>query len=83
MKKIILTTSLIFALSFTAEKEYKVVYDLPNWESKLQLIERAKQAIKESDFPIKFALPLIDSLTSFQNEIKTQVLKQIDTTKAK
>ena len=84
MRKTLLALSIIILLSFAAEKTYTVTYTVYEWQSKLQLLEYTKNAIKQSDLPTKISLPLIDSLTLFQNQINQQVSKQLsDTTKKK
>lgn len=89
MKKTILTFIVIPALTFFAvlffgfragnenEQKYKVEYTVPKWESKIQLLEAAKNIIKQSDIAAKVALPLSDSLTAFENEIIEQVKIQM------
>lgn len=84
MKKLITALSIIILLSFAAEKTYTVTYTVNEWQSKLQLLEYTKNAIKQSDLPTKISLPLMDSLTLFQNQITQQVSRQLqDTTKKK
>ena len=84
MKKTLLVLASIIALSFVAEREYHVRYELKSWESKVQTLQVAAQALKQSDLPSKYANPLADSLTKFAQEIIGQVNLQIaDTTKKK
>ena len=83
MKKVIALFVIGIIISFTPEKEYSVKYTIPQWESKLQLVGQAVNAIKNSDLPTKYSLPLMDSLLAFQNEIKNQIVPQLDTTKKK
>lgn len=86
MKKLIpyLLLAIIITFAFTSEKEYSVKYTIPQWEAKLQLIETTKKAIQQSNLPVNFANPLTDSLSLFQNELKSQLIKQLnDTTKKK
>lgn len=87
MKKTIIPLTLILLLSifaYTVEKDYSVHFTVPQWEAKLQLIETTKKAIQQSNLPVNFANPLTDSLSLFQNELKSQLIKQLqDTTKKK
>lgn len=86
MKKTITT---ILILSFITafippEPKYKVELTLDKWQNTVNLIEQTKNAIKNSDLPTKYSLPLMDSLTLFENEITAQVRTQLsDTSKQK
>jgi len=77
MKKtglLVLGCILLFAF---AEKELTVKYDAKTWNEKLQLIETAKQLLKNSDAPSKYANPVCDSLSKFQKELVDQLQPQV------
>lgn len=80
----LLFPTLLLSLAFVVEKNYSVSYSVNNWDSKLRNIEMAKQALLQSDLPTKTVIPIIDSLSVFQQDIRTQVTQQLkDTTKTK
>ena len=83
MKKLLIITSLFILLSFAAEKTYTVHYTLPQWEAKLVVLENAKQLLMKSDLQAKIVLPIVDSLSLMQSDIRNQVVPQLDTTKKK
>jgi hypothetical protein len=84
MKKTILVFVGIIALSFVVEKEYVVKYELNSWASKVNTLQVAAQALKQSDLPAKQVNPVADSLTKFAQEIINQVNPQVvDTTENK
>jgi len=89
MKKalLVLGALLLVITAFTPapEQKYKVENTIEKWQSKINLIETVKQVIKNSDAPSKVALPVLDSLTAFENEIVEQVKAQVpkDTTNKK
>lgn len=80
MKKIIIIIGLIFLIAFTptdTEVKYNVSLSLQDWQHKLDIIEVAKNALRQSDLPSKISFPLIDSLSTIQNEFKTQIVPQL------
>lgn len=84
MKKTLLVFVGIIALSFVVEKEYVVKYELNSWASKVNTLQVAAQALKQSDLPAKQVNPVADSLTKFAQEIINQVNPQVaDTTSKK
>jgi len=89
MKKALLALGalLLVITAFTPapDQKFKVENSLDKWQSKINLIEYTKTAIKSSDIPAKVAIPLADSLTAFENEIIEQVKAQVpkDTTNKK
>ena len=84
MKKTLLVLAGIIALSFVAEREYVVKYELNSWASKVNTLQVAAQALKQSDLPAKQVNPVADSLTKFAQEIINQVNPQVaDTTSKK
>ncbi len=91
MKKTILLLLTVTLLSFiptqnknTEEKKYTVSLTINEWQSNLNLLDYIKGAIKQSDLPTRIALPLIDSISKFQQTIITPIQKQLsDTTKKK
>jgi len=64
-----------------ADKKYGVYLTDPQWGIRIEQIEAAKAYLSSSDFPPRLILPLIDSLTSFQNEIRKQVIPQLPKTR--
>lgn len=84
MKKTLLVLAGIIALSFVAEREYVVKYELNSWASKVNTLQVAAQALKQSELPAKQVNPVADSLTKFAQEIINQVNPQVaDTTSKK
>lgn len=84
MKKTLLVLAGIIGLSFVAEREYVVKYELNSWASKVNTLQVAAQALKQSDLPAKQVNPVADSLTKFAQEIVNQVNPQVaDTTSKK
>ena len=84
MKKTLLVLAGIIALSFVAEREYVVKYELNSWASKVNTLQVAAQALKQSDLPAKQVNPVADSVTKFAQEIINQVNPQVvDTTSKK
>ena len=85
MNKIIIFLALVF-LSFKAndsDKKLSVTLSVNDWQSDIDILEIAKNALKQSDLPAKNVLPLVDSITKIQNEFIGQLKPQIDTTKKK
>ena len=82
MKKIIAVLG-IALLTLPPEKKYSVSLSFPAWSDRYQMIEFTKNVLKSSDAPAKIVLPLLDSLSKFQNEINDQIRVQVDTTKKK
>lgn len=84
MKKTLLVLAGIIALSFVAEREYVVKYELNSWASKVNTLQVAAQALKQSELPANKVNPVADSLTKFAQEIINQVNPQVvDTTSKK
>ncbi len=80
MKKTLLVFAVIIGLSFVAEKQYVVKYEVKDWATKVQVLQAASAALKQSDLPAKSVNPLADSLTKFANEIVSQVNVQLNDT---
>lgn len=82
MKKIIILFVFALLLSFKkdSDKKYTVSLSVNDWQQKINVIEAAKNLIKNSDAPVKIALPAIDSLTKMQNEFISQLSPQLSDT---
>lgn len=67
----------------TADKKYSVTYTLPEWQKQFDVIEYAKVALKSSNVPANVVLPLVDSLSSIQVGLATQLTPQVKADAAK
>jgi len=73
---------MVMGFTTTAPKTLYVQLTQTEWSHTIDVLEYTKNAIRQSDLPIKTALPLIDSLTSVENTFLSQLQKQLtDTTK--
>lgn len=66
------------------EKQYQVTLTPDEWQMRLQFLDNAKQIMAKSTLPSNVVSQWADSLTKFQQEIISQIQKQMsDTTHKK
>jgi hypothetical protein len=60
-----------------AESKYTVTLSLADWQAKINILEYAKTAIRNSNIPTNVGIPLMDSLTVVQNDLSVQIREQL------
>lgn len=86
MKKAILFLAIVFfSFKTNEEQKYVVTHTENDWAKYIQVLEIAKNQLKQSDVPAKYVLPEIDSISKMQDDFRAQIIPQLpkDSTKKK
>lgn len=77
---VLIFTASFLLVGFTANEEQQLLtvkYTVNDWQNKVNMIEYTKNVLKQSNVPANVVLPLVDSLTKFENELIGQIQVQL------
>lgn len=85
MKKILLLSSLFFVFAFTTQKEkvLKVEFTQKKWDEQFNKIVGVRNYIDGSNLPHNDVKAITATIDQFLNDLRTQLIPQIDTVKKK